>query len=656
MNNQISSQDLILPRSSSLVDEPYSHGSTFTLQDRVEAIEHSSEEFYERVRQEMREKRIERYIAMDSVRLQRLIDLCDTKESTALYLLEDWNYEPQVCRFLKILCDSGVNLKEVEDYLHNTPLHIAATKNYVSLAKFLIDSYPSMLVATNGQGELPVETAIKNGQDDVAAFLIRRMDHRRVGDLFRAKQQRRAPISLVKLTEELKMQKTIVAVLDCLISPRWPHPPCLPSDIVPCLSWEQLQDTPTHFQVTYDILESDVNGRFPDDAEYEYTPKSCYYNLAKHCQQTLNKEILNHVVIKLLTKRKWGKYAAFWFRFRGLNYLIFLAFLSTDFMMAAKSQGLEYLKTSSFFTFLGVWVIAMTLWFLFDELFELKREPLAYIKDVFNYLDLSGYFLILATYLIRFSGSNAQWTFASLAILINFIGVFKYSGVDRNIGLYIKCLGKVVYKDIPRFLVVFTVILVTFSTSFYIAVRAHKGTSTETVLDDSTLRNEISCTTSVGCVMVAGIMTWLEGTSIVRNLSEVGWLGAVLIVLFMMSVTIILLNILIAQLSLTYELVQEESLHSFTALRMQAVAIVEWQSRFKFWNIRKKYYVPGELKTREEVEEMMKEYRKSADLPPPMPEELWQTQERVDAMRANSNQEQRNQPSTLQIEAESKLY
>jgi len=87
----------------------------------------------------------------------------------------------------------------------------------------------------------------------------------------------------------LRWQKTIVAVLDCLISPRWPHPPCLPSDIVPCLSWEQLQDTPTHFHVTYDILESDVNGRFPDDADYEYTPKSCYYHLAKHCNHTLNK-------------------------------------------------------------------------------------------------------------------------------------------------------------------------------------------------------------------------------------------------------------------------------------------------------------------------------------------------------------------------------
>lgn len=44
----------------------------------------------------MREKEIGRSKAMDSVRLQRLVDVCDTKENTAIYLLEEWNYEPQV--------------------------------------------------------------------------------------------------------------------------------------------------------------------------------------------------------------------------------------------------------------------------------------------------------------------------------------------------------------------------------------------------------------------------------------------------------------------------------------------------------------------------------------------------------------------------------
>ena len=49
MNHEIPIRDLILQRSPSLAAESYSHGSTFTLQDRVEAIEQSSEEFYDKV-------------------------------------------------------------------------------------------------------------------------------------------------------------------------------------------------------------------------------------------------------------------------------------------------------------------------------------------------------------------------------------------------------------------------------------------------------------------------------------------------------------------------------------------------------------------------------------------------------------------------------
>lgn len=49
MNPRISAEDLILQRSPSQLDESYSIGSTFTLQDRVEAIQQSSEELHEMV-------------------------------------------------------------------------------------------------------------------------------------------------------------------------------------------------------------------------------------------------------------------------------------------------------------------------------------------------------------------------------------------------------------------------------------------------------------------------------------------------------------------------------------------------------------------------------------------------------------------------------
>ena len=50
MNHEIPVRDLILQTSPSLAEESYSLGSTFTLQDRVEAIGQSSQEFYDKVR------------------------------------------------------------------------------------------------------------------------------------------------------------------------------------------------------------------------------------------------------------------------------------------------------------------------------------------------------------------------------------------------------------------------------------------------------------------------------------------------------------------------------------------------------------------------------------------------------------------------------
>ena len=66
----------------------------------------------------------------------------------------------------------------MKDFQLNTPLHIAATKNYVSVARMLAEMYPTVLLVTNGQGDLPVETAIRHGQDDVRD--VRAMDHRRL--------------------------------------------------------------------------------------------------------------------------------------------------------------------------------------------------------------------------------------------------------------------------------------------------------------------------------------------------------------------------------------------------------------------------------------------------------------------------------------------
>ncbi|XP_022788468.1 uncharacterized protein LOC111328331 isoform X2 [Stylophora pistillata] len=530
MERRISPDDLILPKSNTDDEqEGIVNGLISSQYRRAATMENLDEAFYESVSQEVREQGIERFMAMDLVRIKRLIDACGSKEDTALFLLEEWNYEPQVSRFIRLLSDFGVDFGSVKDFFRNTPLHIAAKKNYTLVGDYLMDRFPSMLLTANAQNELPVEIAIRNYQDDMAAFLIRRMDHRRVKDLFSGiKEQGKDIVSFLKMTKEFKMQKTIVAVLDSLISPRWPHQPSLPSDILPCLSWEQLPETPTHYYVAYDILESDDNGRFPDDTRYEHPQKSCLYNLASHWHKNLDEiaeGIINHIVIQLFTERKWRKYASFWCRIRFYHYMFFVIALGTSLVYSVR---LDEPHDYGYFSLRGAfdaWILFTTFFFMVEEIVEFKREPLTFVKDPWNYLNISGYVLIFLTFVFRVQRRNHQWTFACFAFSINSLGIFKYTSRDRYIGEYVKCLYKVIYRDMPRFLYVFSIILFTFTISYYLALQAHK----ETVLlngelvNNRTLRNDISCTGEIWCVMLAGLFAWLDGTFVVNTFEAVGY-------------------------------------------------------------------------------------------------------------------------------------
>ena len=84
-------------------------------------------------------------------------------------------------------------------------------------------------------------------------------------------------------------KKTVLAVLDSTIIPKWTRPPSLLSEDVPCGAWETLRDPPTHFEVSYELLESDNFGRTPGDPMYQYCPKSALYYIARCCMLSLDK-------------------------------------------------------------------------------------------------------------------------------------------------------------------------------------------------------------------------------------------------------------------------------------------------------------------------------------------------------------------------------
>ncbi|XP_031551530.1 uncharacterized protein LOC116288817 isoform X2 [Actinia tenebrosa] len=281
-----------------------------------------------------------------------------------------------------------------------------------------------MVMRTNLHGDLPVETAMQYGHDDVAASLIKKMSHLSVQELFRASKAIKAKNDFVELVRQFKMKKTILAILDAMIVPKWPYPTSLHYHNTTVGEWQDLEDHPTHIQVCCDLLDVDKNGRPPSHPDYIYCPKSPFYYLTQQCQ-TLQKDLIFHPVLRLVSERKWEKYARFWFRFRFLNYCVFVFLLAIAIMsLVANPNKVTLIGVFSrnyaqniFFT----WLLLMSLWFLLDEISEFRREPSQYIRDWTNYWDISRNVILIITIFIRITESHNPlfWYVAVFAIFMN---------------------------------------------------------------------------------------------------------------------------------------------------------------------------------------------------------------------------------------------
>ncbi|XP_048584046.1 transient receptor potential cation channel subfamily A member 1-like isoform X2 [Nematostella vectensis] len=593
-------------------------GSMDSTQERCEIEQDQERKFFEKVREKTESKEMDPQDAMDEARVELILDLNDGDAMKSVcYLLTTWPYEIQIPRFVRILLRNHRQpLGTLRDQESNTALHMAASRNLVTVAEFLLEENPEMLMTTNSDMDLPVETALRRCHDDVAAFLVKHMSNRSVLQLFRANKTENARHSFVFLVKQFKMKKTILAVLDAMVVPQWPYPVSLHYHNTLSSEWQTMVDQPTHLDVCFDLIDADKYGRAPDDPSYQFCPKSSFYYITRECQK-LNKALIFHPVVKLITERKWTKYGGFWFRFRFLNYLVYLAILSLGMMtmVAYPDMSITPHSTSSWISgTCFLWCFLMVCWFLLDEFAEMKREPRQYFKDWTNYWDVSRNVLMGFTMVVRFQFHEWFWLIASIATFVNTMGIFKYSLVFSLTSSYARALGRVIYKDIPRFTVVFFIVVFSFFLSITIALR---GVQPQVFINDLIIgsgfgaeNNGLNCTdTGAVCIVTSLVRIWSQGRPILEdNVGFIGYFPTLLVYILSMCVNVVLLNVLIAQLSHTYELVQEESHLSSTAELMHAITTVEFQSRFKVWNLRVKYYTPKETRNIDDIKDHLKAY------------------------------------------------
>jgi len=603
-----------------------------------------------------KEKGISWSMAMDKVRVARLVrnykntvkDLEDEamkrKHDPLLILIKQWPksnkykgkaklVEPLIDRFAEILLEDKEDMNKDNRYetfrdysnpLGMTLLHYAAEQNFFHLARTLIKYCPGLLalkteaiVSTTPpkRGLLPVEIALEKEKDEVASVILSNMYNERVQSLFSwrpdpgLKSPKDAYKSFHNIIANPKMKKSTLAILNHMVNPRWPY---LPQKKEKYSSkeeeetiegtWATVPEDPLDYDFFYHVLDADDAGRPPkikDRETNELVPNPFFNKNAPSCLNIIANsdhiDAVQHPVVRMLIRLKWEAFGKILLRVRCTLFVFFLLVLSYAlFHASTRTNPNQYSYAGDKVRLIAEIALLVILCFhIFEEVIQIAREKKMYLKNKYNVLDWLGMLLLLAVIPLRAKGHDAQWYVSSLAYLINFLRIFKFSCVYKTGNLYMNTLCRIIADDIPKFLCVFGFIFLSFCGALFLSLR---------VADNQKLLGGFEQ------VLLSGVRVLAEGQPVFEDYNEYNPLSILLHLAYMVAVTVIMLNILIAQLSETYSQAKKSAEQQYDIDRMLLLAQSE---NIPLLNLRVKYYKEGdwhsELNLAEELLEFTEE-------------------------------------------------
>ncbi|XP_069101443.1 transient receptor potential cation channel subfamily V member 5-like [Argopecten irradians] len=483
--------------------------------------------------------------------IDRIIAREGNKDRALLHVVSTIENEPRVQLLVNTLLHRGANPSASDQHLR-TPLHYAVEQNFKGVCIKLLehDAWPN---ARDHDNVMPYTIAYDNGNDDVASLLILYMPNSEVRQLYTFDGHKASEFSFHTLLQK-NMQKTVLAVLDCMIDSR---------------------SASGHMRVYYQVLDGDEEGRSPLQEGFNHKSKSPLQILAKGG----NKNIVYHDVVRLLIRRKWKEYARLRFEVNSLVYCLTLITMAFSAIVAAMSPDpAKYDKPLQIGR--GVceaWTVLIILVTLFQEFNQFRKQRLEYWTDAFNWIDMSSALLLVTVVPLRIVERPEQWPVFSVGFLLWTLRIFKYAAVFRQTGAYAQILWRIFIHDFIQFTIVFTVILLAFSGSLILSLRGEDSLNTNPDTD------------SFWKILFLGVRILIEAERIIEY-NELSPMSCILMVLFLFTCCVVLLSILIAQLSDTYQHVQQDAQRGLEVNRAWIVARVELNSFILGKDHRTTYY------------------------------------------------------------------
>eukprot|EP00117_Sycon_ciliatum_P009432 scpid37883/ scgid3891/ len=495
--------------------------------------------FWEKVSTKVTLEGLPRKSALQETRVDRIVEQHGSVEKGLLWVLKQCPMQGETIRMLSGMLPRGVDLKddEVMKQIGETALHLAAERNFVHVARnLLLYDKDAPVGQRDVHGRLPVEIAIKERHDKLAALLIKAMKKCSVRALFEVdKETGQCKICFQDLIKSGDMPETCQEVLTACIS---------------------ATGEPDELRFHFSLLESDRQGRTPDSTSFSFQSTTAYQR-ATECE---NKAIRHHAVVRMLTYAKWTSYGEKMALFKLFMYLVFLFCLSFSLISASRQANPAVYNSAEdrargFFEVVTLLIMA---YYFVSDMILFKRTGFEYLLSVSNSVRLLSTLLSVIIIPLRFTEVRGQWHVASITFALFWLQLLAYLSVTRFVGIYMQMLTRILVRDVSRFLVVFLTILVTYSGALVLALRAESLTGTEVPEEDSTAPFETTelaisrLTNSFGAILLTGLRSMVQQENIVDYVNEdskdtsFSWLGIIINILFLFFLLVVLLNILIA--------------------------------------------------------------------------------------------------------------
>ena len=547
------------------------------------------------------------------------IDLVDNSGCTAILIAAENGKDNAV----SILANAGANLDMRNEY-GCSALILAAINGHASVIRELITNGASLDITDNGRYNA-LERGILNRKDSATAMIIRLTQERDFLQYYTDAIE----VSIDKLVK-YRMEKSLTALLDRMV----------------------IIDSKCHCTVLTKYLDLDLQNYTPADPKYS---KNSVY-LLQRITELSSDIIAHHGAIRILVDHKMKKFGYYILFVKLWTYLLYLLALTYSIIDDASQVnpylsyldgGWGYLRiVPKLFVLIYFMVNLITESVEFSrvaistytrlrdkqtakqcEIARQKTEnadyveiithrkpqsiatriissinnffPIRVLKDYLqeqsNYLDLLSLTSLAVLIPLHLINNPVQWVFATFAFLFNSLRLFNYISIVSVIGPYSNIFYKIITKDVPKFALMFLIVLLIYTGSFFIALRTPysvMGLLNSTYIENRTL--EIGINNEVFWILLSGFRILLESNVMEENYfyKNLNWLAAIIYLTFLFLTVVVFLNVFIAQLSDRYAKVKENAEKRFAWHRLKFIIQIQKSSLLSLcFDFRKKSFI-----------------------------------------------------------------